>query len=259
MAGLCILWSVPAHAQDDIGAHLQAMYDLSEEALAASQAAERARSVDDVKAQADKVFSIFWGMPSGIGDGTGAVAVHGWKVRWQTNENEYDERYSSRYSNTPPSITDPAQLGLMGRGRHVRALLQAIADDEAASSEHRMAAEQTIASLNNVIGWMRMDDGRTKGEVQPRVDLTYQWDASKAFWLGTADTGWAPEALSQAINILKIDYEGDLDMARDHAKGMTQLIEKYLNGIDANNDNVVAAAQMEGGLRTALASAEALR
>lgn len=259
LVGFSMLASTPAYAQDAISAHLQAMEDLSQEALAASQAAEEAHSVEAVKAQADKVFTIFWGIPSGLVEDTGAIAVRGWKVRWQTNESAYDEKYAARYSNLPPSITDPTQLGLMGRGRHVRQMLQAIADDEAASAEEREAAQQTIASLNNVIGWMRMDEGRTKGEVQPRVDLTYQWDAEKAFWLSTADTGWAPEAMAQAINILKADYAGDVAMAQEHAQAMTRLIEKYLNGRDANNDNVVEPIQMEGGLRAALAAAAPLR
>ena len=33
---------------------------------------------------------------------------------------------------------------------------------------------------------------------------------------------------------------------------MTQLIEKYRNGIDANADGSIAPAMMEGGLNTAL-------
>ena len=109
-----------------------------------------------------------------------------------------------------------------------------------------------VHSLSNVIGWMKIDDGVTKGERQPRVDLTYQWDAPVEFWMSTADTGWLHEAFAQALNILKTDYGDDVEMARSHAADMVDLLEKTMEGVDANGNGSIEPVRMEGGLLTAM-------
>jgi hypothetical protein len=121
----------------------------------------------------------------------------------------------------------------------------------------RYSHDAIVAPLSNVIGWMRMDNGITKGELQPRVDLTYRWDAPMSFWNSTADTGWLFEVFAQAQNILKTNYDGDVEMAQEHADGMTQLLKKVLNGVDANGNGSVEAKAQEGGLRAALEQAQA--
>jgi hypothetical protein len=253
----------PAAAQDTaqdagLSAALQAMQQDTESALEASRQAEQARTVADVKSGADAVFAFIWGLPSGLAaeDAEGAEQAHGWKTQWQVSYDDFDEAFAERYGNAPPEITDPARLGILGRGRHVRKLLQAAADDAQAAAEARHAAEATIIALNNVIGWMQIDDGVTKSERQPRVDLTRAWDAPSEFWLSTADTGWLFEAYAQALNILKTDYEGDVRTARTHAAGLTTLLEKCLQGLDADADGTVEPVMMEGGLQTALAQAQ---
>jgi hypothetical protein len=115
-----------------------------------------------------------------------------------------------------------------------------------------MHGEHVITSLNNVIGWMKMDDGVTKGERQPRVDLTREWDSPIEFWMSTADTGWLHEVYAQALNILKTDYGRDLSLAKQHAAGLTRLIQKAIDGVDANSNGSVEPIKMEGGIATAV-------
>src|SRR5690606_4099576 len=91
--------------------------------------------------------------------------------------------------------------------------------------------------------------------VQPRISLTHMWDAPAAFWNSTADTGWLYEAEAQAINILKTDYGTDVGEAREHAAGMTQLLQRAVDGVDANRNGTVEPARMEGGLRAGLSEA----
>lgn len=257
LAIACWTLDAPAYAQDDIGAHLQAIDALSQQALEASRAAESAATVADVKAGADAVFETAWGLRSGLhGDEHGAAHIHGWKTRWQVTNADFDEDFAERYGTKPQEVDDPAALGIVGRGRYVRKQIQALLDSDSATDAQKRHAEHVIASLNNVIGWMMIDDGVTKAERQPRVDLTRVWDAPSAFWNSTADTGWLHEVYAQALNILKTDYEGDVATARRHAAAMTQLIEKYRNGVDADNDGTVEPAMMEGGLTTALQHAE---
>ena len=264
LAAVCltgILFS-PLVAQEsdlDIGQYLQEIQSMSEAALAASQAAAEASSVDEIRAKADEIFTLVWGSPSGLVEESshGAAAIHGWKVRWQSNNDDFDEAFAERYGTEPPAVTDPQELGIMGRGRAVRRALQALLDTEGTPAEQKQQAEAVVASLNNVIGWMKMNDGVTKGERQPRVDLTRKWDAPSTFWLSTSDTGWLPELFSQAVNILKVDYEGDLDEAREHAAGLVPLAERVLNGLDANEDGTVEAIMMEGGLNAMIAQAQA--
>jgi len=243
------LTGVEARAQADIARHLQAIKQLTDEALTASRAAAQAGSVAEVKQQADKVFTAVWGVPSGLAeeDTYGAEKAHGWKTRWQSDTDDFELETPEKFGVEPPDITDPALLGIEGRGLYVRKQLWAMAEADAGNAHYN----HTIASLSNVIGWMRMGYAESRGGM-PRVDLTYQWDAPSAFWLSTADTGWLYEVYAQALNILKTNYAGDLAAARQHAADMTRLIEKALNGEDANGNGSVEPAMMEGGLNTAL-------
>ncbi|MCZ6617874.1 MAG: hypothetical protein O7E57_07050 [Gammaproteobacteria bacterium] len=229
-----------------VGPHLLAMDDMATAAHAAATMAANAATVEQVKRQADVVFGYVWGASSGLIQQPGAAMVHGWKSRWQVTYSDFDPAFEARYGNAPPRVTDPENLGIVGRGRYVRRELTAA--DNRPSPELRPIVEQLISSLNNVIGWTRMDDGVTKAERQPRVDLTYQWDAPKAFWQSSADTGWLFEVQAQALNILKSNYAGDLVTARRHARDLVKLIEKCRDGVDANHDGTVGAVMMEGGL-----------
>ena len=194
-------------------------------------------------------------MHPGDGPSSGAVAIHGWKTRWQVDNGHFDEAFAKRYGVIPPEISDTRELGIMGRGRAVRRVLQDIVDNDNVDEADRMRADRVIASLNNVIGWMKIDDGVTKGERQPRVDLTREWDSPSEFWLSTADTGWLPEVFSQSINIMKVDYQGNVEEARSHAKNMHDLAMKVMDGVDANGDGTINAEKMEGGIRAALSEA----
>lgn len=233
---------------------------MTEAAVAASQSAAQAETVAEVKAGADAVFEALWGRASGLADedARGASFQHGWKTRWQTTYAAFDSAYAARYESAPPEIEEPRELGVLGRGLYARALF-AVAPDSAGPDTpgRRFSHDTIVAPLSNAIGWMRLDNGVTKGELQPRIDLTYKWDAPTSFWQSSADTGWLYEAYAQAMNILKTDYEGDAAMAREHAAAMTQLLEKALDGVDANEDGTVEPAMMEGGLRAALREAEA--
>lgn len=245
IAGLGVL---DATAQDqEIAGHLEAIRQQTEQALAASRAAEQAASVAAVKQQADRVVAAVWGAPSGLAEegAWGAAQAHGWKTRWQVDTDDFELETPEKFGVAPPAITDPARLGIIGRGRHVRQLLWAMAEDGNVHVGH------VVASLSNVIGWMRIGYAASRGGM-PRVDLTYQWDAPSAFWLSTADTGWMLDVYAQALNILKTDYEGDLATARRHAADLARLIEKALSGVDANENGAIEPAMMEGGLNTAL-------
>ena len=244
--------------EGNLGTYLQEIEQLTRDALEASRQAEEASSVAEVKEQADQVFRAVWGQPSGLleGGARGAANVHGWRTRWQTDATEFDSTFVARYGSEPPDVQAPQQLGIMGRGRHVRKLLLLSLDDENASAMERLKTRRVLASLNNVIGWMKMDDGVTKGELQPRVDLTREWDSPSRFWNTTADTGWLLEAFSQALNILKTDYEGDVDVAREHAAGMTQLLERSLQGVDENDNGTIEPRKMEGGINLVLQEAQ---
>jgi hypothetical protein len=106
----------------DARALLGEMRELTEQALATSRAAEQAASVADVKAGADRVLQTVWGAASGRGTGEAAAEVNvpGWKERWQVTGAEFDSGYARRLGTLPPKLTDPRQLGVMGRGRAVR-------------------------------------------------------------------------------------------------------------------------------------------
>jgi hypothetical protein len=99
---------------------------------------------------------------------------------------------------------------------------------------------------------MKMDDGVTKAERQPRIDLTRKWDAPTEFWNSTADTGWIYALYAQSLNILKVHYEGDTALARKHAEGLVTLSERVLNGLDADQNGMVDPVMMEGGIYAAL-------
>ena len=256
MIAILIASAPTARAQQsgDVGGYILQMHDLAQQALASSRAAEEAASVADVKRRTDEVFAAVWGVPSGlVGESAqGAEYAHGWKTRWQVTFSDFDSLFAARYGSIPPEITDPVQLGIVGRGRYVRAQIETMLAAEQGAAAVGTHGPHVVASINNVIGWMKMDDGVTKGERQPRVDLTREWDSPIEFWMSTADTGWLFEVFAQASNILKTDYEGDLAAAQAHAADMTGLIEKALNGVDANGNGSVEPAKMEGGLSTAL-------
>ena len=243
------LLNVPAVAQpskNEIAMHLKAIDQLANEALAASMKAETSATVAEVKRQADLVFSSIWGISSGLADGAvGAEKVHDWKSRWQTDTDDFELETPEKFGVLPAAVTDPALMGIVGRGRYVRDLIKVEAEAGKAHFQH------TFAALNNVIGWQRMDYAPARGGM-PRVDLTSQWDAPSEFWLSSADTGWIFDAYSQAVNILKTSYGDDVASARQHAAGMTQLLEKVRAGVDANGNNTVEPVMMEGGLDTAL-------
>lgn len=233
----------------EIANHLSAIKTLSEQALEASRQAAQATSITELKRYTDNVYETVWGMPSGLANenATGAATSHGWKTRWQTDTDDFELETPEKFGVEPPEINDPSLLGIIGRGRHVRKLL--VADSTNVHHEH------VVASLNNVIGWMRMDYAPARGGM-PRVDLTYHWDAPSEFWQSTADTGWMFEAYSQAFNILKTNYNGDLALAKKHAAAMTALIEKTMQGEDANGNDRIEPVMMEGGLATAMQHAK---
>ncbi len=218
-------------------------------AHAASKRAVKASTIKALKFDVDAVLSEIWGIPAGISDSRGAAAVHGWKTRWQTSYDKFDPAFGERYGNRPPTIIRVDELGIVGRGRHIRRVI---------SSEKQPNADEPIGrfliSLNNVIGWTRLDDGVTKAERQPRIDLTYRWDADNSFWLGTADTGWIFEVQAQALNILKSDY-AELEDAQAHARDLLFLLKKCVSGQDLNNDGAINAIEAEGGFAIALAAA----
>jgi hypothetical protein len=249
----------PVRAQSaDVGTYLIEMRELTERALSASRDAETAASVGAVKEHADEVFASIWGVSSGIVDegASGAENTHGWKTRWQVTYTDFDSLFSDRYGSAPPEITDPSQLGIIGRGRYVRKALDEMVGVDNPDGTIQTHGPHVIHSINNVIGWMKMDDGVTKGERQPRVDLTREWDSPIEFWMSSADTGWIWEVYAQASNILKTDYDGDLDSARQHAADLSMLLERALDGVDANGNGTVEPAKMEGGLRTAVQHAQ---
>jgi hypothetical protein len=184
------------------------------------------------------------------------VARLGWKERWQVSGEEFDPNFVRRLGSAPPRVTDPSALGIVGRGRAIRPRLEQIADSaSSANASARAAAVGALASLNDVIGWTHITRGYKGREVQPRISLTHEWDAPTAFWNSTADTGWLFEAEAQAINILKTEYGNDVDEARRHAAGMTELLQRVRDGVDADSDGTVEPARMEGGLNAALSEA----
>ncbi|HEX6069881.1 MAG TPA: hypothetical protein VFZ18_08655 [Longimicrobiaceae bacterium] len=239
------------------GGLLAEMGQLADEAIAASRAAETAGSVAEVKAGASRVLEAVWGQAPGVSGAEPAeVARLGWKERWQVSGDEFDANFVRRLGAQPPRITDPRALGMVGRGRAVRGHLEELVEGEAAATgARREAAEATLASLNDVIGWTHITRGYKGREVQPRISLTHEWDAPPAFWNSTADTGWLFEAEAQAINIVKTDYGTDIAEARQHAAAMTELLQRVKEGVDANRNGTVEAVRMEGGLNAALAAA----
>ena len=233
------------------------MQQLTRQALARARAAERASSVAEVKAAAGDVLQTVWGSAAARGEGSvSEIRVPEWKERWQVNGGEWAASYTKRLGTTPPKVTDPRQLGVMGRGRAVRGRLMHIAADRSLGSPADTGAgAQVVASISNVIGWTYMSEGLKGNEMQPRVSLTYLWDAPAEFWQSSADTGWLDEVFAQAVNILKTDYGTDVAEARKHAAGMSELLEKVLNGVDADKNGTVEPKMMEGGLNTALRAA----
>jgi hypothetical protein len=241
----------------EAGALLGEMRQLTQQALEASRAAERAGSVPEVKQAASRVVEAVWGIPSGVsGDAAAEVEVPGWKERWQVSGAEFDPRWAARNGTNPPKITDPRKLGIAGRGRAARTVLEKIAADSAgAPAARREAAAAALASINDVVGSTHVSIGYKGREVQPRVSLTQMWDMPPEYWNSTADTGWIFEAYAQAVNILKTDYAGEVATAREHAAALSGILQRVLAGLDADGNGRVEAKVMEGGLDAALASA----
>jgi hypothetical protein len=233
------------------------MQQLTEQALATSRAAEQAATVAEVKTAAGKVLQAVWGAATGPGEGsTGEISVPGWKERWQVTGGEWSPSYAKRLGTLPPKITDPRQLGVMGRGRAVRGRLWTLTRAGSPTTlADTVAAGQLSASISNVIGWTYVSEGLKGNEMQPRISLTYLWDAPDEFWQSTSDTGWLDEVFAQASNILKTDYGTDVAEARKHAAGMSELLQKVLNGVDADKSGAVEPKMMEGGLNAAVRAA----
>lgn len=240
------------------GALLAEMRQLLEGAVAASRTAESAGSVAEVKQGAARVVEAVWGISPGVsGAEASEVERLGWKERWQVSGSEFDANFVARLGAEPPRITDPQSLGIVGRGRAVRARLEELSDSTAeVAAGTREAAGRALASLNDVIGWTHITRGYKGREVQPRISLTHMWDAPAQFWNSTADTGWLYEAEAQAINILKTDYGTEVAEAREHVAALTQLLQRALDGVDANRNGTVEPVWMEGGLAAAVAEAE---
>jgi hypothetical protein len=234
------------------------MQQLTEQALAASRAAEQAASVADVRTGADRVLQLVWGSATSRGEGTGATEINvpGWKERWQVTGGEWSPAFARRLGTAAPRFTDPRQLGTMGRGRAVRGRLMPLTTGNLANpTAQKSPTEQVVASLSNVIGWTYITDGLKGNENQPRISLTYVWDAPAEFWQSSSDTGWLDEVYAQAANILKTDYGTDVAEARRHAAGMSELLQKVLNGVDADKNGTVEPKMMEGGLNAAVRAA----
>jgi hypothetical protein len=232
------------------------MQQLTQQALATSRSAEKASSVADVKAAAGKVIQTVWGSAASRGEGnTAELTVPGWKERWQVTGAEWAPSYAKRLGTAQPKITDPRQLGVMGRGRAVRGRLTRFVFDSATAAPAREQAKQLFASINNVIGWTYIGEGLKGNEMQPRISLTYMWDAPPEFWQSDADTGWLDAVFAQASNILKTDYGTDVAEARKHAAGMTELLQRVLNGVDADKNGTIEPKMMEGGLNAAVRAA----
>jgi hypothetical protein len=232
------------------------MQQLTQQALATSRSAEKASSVAEVKNAAGKVIQMVWGTATARGEGnTAELTVPGWKERWQVTGAEWSPSYAKRLGTAQPKITDPRQLGVMGRGRAVRGRLTKIIYDSTAAAPVRESAKQVYASINDVIGWTYIGEGLKGNEMQPRISLTYMWDAPPEFWQSDADTGWLDAVFAQASNILKTDYGTDVGEARKHAAGMSELLQRVLNGVDADKNGTIEPKMMEGGLNAAVRAA----
>jgi hypothetical protein len=243
----------------DAAALLREMREMTRDALRATRAAEQAGTVAEVRTAADRAYTLIWGMPSGMAAGGAAEAPYpGWKEQWQVTGGEFSPSFAARYGTEAPRITDPRQLGVLGRGRAVRNRLVEIArEGSRAPAAQRTAAEDVIASLNNTIGWMYLTEGFKGREAQPRVSLTHVWDAPPEFWNSAADTGWFFEVEAQASNILRTDYGTDVAEARTHLQALSELLAKVLRGVDADGNGRIEARPMEGGLDAAFAAAAA--
>lgn len=233
------------------------MQQITEQALATSRAAEQAATVAEVKTAAGKVLQAVWGSATAPGDGnTAEISVPGWKERWQVTGAEWSPSYAKRLGTLPPKITDPRQLGVMGRGRAVRGRMWTLTRPGTPTTlADTVGAGQVSASVSNVVGWTYVGEGLKGNEMQPRISLTYLWDAPDEFWQSTSDTGWMDEVFAQASNILKTDYGTDVAEARKHAAGMSELLQKVLNGVDADKNGTVEPRMMEGGLNAAVRAA----
>jgi hypothetical protein len=238
---------VSPNDQGEIGGHLAALQTSLQAARKSALDATQASSLAALKHYVDEVFAAVWGHGSELTVGSGAVRQLGWRERWQTSYTHFDAAFVERYGRAPAQVTDPAELGVLGRERYARHQILSQLNTHENSSHGRL-----LAGLNNVIGWQRLDDGVTKAERQPRIDLTYLWDAEQDFWRSEADTGWLFTVAAQAINILKTDYDNDLTLAQTHARSLILLLDRCINDVDTNNNGRIDPIPGEAGIETAM-------
>lgn len=208
---------------DEIGQYLNDIYQIAEEIREEINLAATADTVEGVKEHAEHVYELIMGVSSG-----GSGHVLGWEERWY-----------------PQSADVP---GLDAKARYARELIQVLIDDPSSSNDVKLHGQFVIESLNNVVGWMIHGTGRKSGTLQPRQNLTYVWDAPTEFWLSTADTGWVHEISSQALNIIRVNYAGDVEEARKHAEAMIPMMERVFEGAETDADTLQWAYMMRGGL-----------
>ncbi|MEM7098046.1 MAG: hypothetical protein AAF541_07290 [Pseudomonadota bacterium] len=198
--------------------HVEWMHRALRNAERQARKASRARSLDALKQEIADIHAMVWGIRMNADHLE--TPYPDWKSQWQVSYDQFDPEFAHRYGTDKPALT-PSQLGFVGRGRYIRqTVMQGLGNQ----------VPEGIAALNNVIGWMRIDDGVTKAERQPRIDLTYRWDAPNSFWQSTADTGWIFEVYAQALNILKTNYGDDLKLAKQHARDLRSLLRKCRRG-----------------------------
>lgn len=212
---------------EEIGAYLNDIYRIAEEIREEINLAATADTVEEIKEHAEHVYELIMGVPSG---GTGSTL--GWEERWY-----------------PQSADVP---GLDAKARYVRELIQVLVDDPNSSDEVQLHGSFVVQSLNNVVGWMIHGTGRKSGTLQPRLNLTYVWDAPTEFWLSSADTGWVHEVSAQASNIIRVNYGDDVEEARKHAEAMIPLMERVFEGAETDADTLFWPYMMRGGLEVVM-------
>jgi len=216
---------------EEIGEYLKDIYRLAEEIREEIHLAANAETVEEVKEHAAKIYELIMGVSSS--DTGGAL---GWEDRWY-----------------PQSFEVP---GFDAKARYVRELIQVLIDDPNTPEEVKIHGSFVIQSINNVIGWMIHGTGRKSGTLQPRLNLTYVWDAPTEFWLSTADTGWIHEVTAQATNIVRVNYGDDVEEARKHAADMIPLMERVFEGDETDVDTLYWPYMMRGGLEVVMMHAK---
>lgn len=216
---------------EEIGEYLRDIYRIAEEIREEIHLAANAETVEEIKEHSAKIYELIMGVPSS--DTAGAL---GWEDRWY-----------------PQSADVP---GFDAKARYVRELIQVLIDDPDTPDEVKLHGSFVIQSINNVIGWMIHGTGRKAGTLQPRLNLTYVWDAPTEFWLSTADTGWIHEISAQATNIVRVNYGDDIEEARKHAADMIPLMDRVFEGDETDVDTLYWPYMMRGGLEVVMMHAK---